>query len=89
MTKKIRPGKVLVDWSQNDDYKTTVSVYSLRARERPTASAPVRWDEVEAALESGDRDSLVFDAGRMVERVEEEGDLFAPVLALKQELPEL
>jgi bifunctional non-homologous end joining protein LigD len=89
MTKKLRPGRVLVDWSQNDDYKTTVSVYSLRARERPTVSAPVRWDEVEAALESEDRDSLVFEAGRMVERVEDEGDLFAPVLTLKQELPDL
>src|SRR3954447_7273215 len=89
MTKKLRPGRVLVDWSQNDDYKTTVSAYSPRARERPTVSAPVRWEEVEAALESEDRDSLVFEAGRMVERVEEEGDLFAPVLALRQERPEL
>jgi bifunctional non-homologous end joining protein LigD len=89
MTKKIRPGKVLVDWSQNDDYKTTVSVYSLRARERPTVSAPVRWEEVEAVLESEDRDSLVFEAGRLLERVDEEGDLFAPVLTRGQELPEL
>src|SRR3954470_16823693 len=89
MTKKIRPGKVLVDWSQNDDYKTTVCVYSLRAKERPTASAPVRWEEIEAALESKDRDALVFDHQRMVEHVEEEGDLFAPLLAVKQELPKL
>src|SRR4051794_22292760 len=88
-TKKLRPGRVLADWTQNDESKTTVSVYSLREGERPTVSAPLRWDEVEAALESEDRDSLAFEAGRMVERVEEEGDLFAPVLALKQELPEL
>jgi bifunctional non-homologous end joining protein LigD len=89
MTKKLRQGKVLVDWSQNEDYKTTACVYSLRAKERPTASSPVRWDEVEAALEAEDRDALVFDHERMVRRVEEEGDLFAPVLALRQELPRL
>jgi bifunctional non-homologous end joining protein LigD len=88
MAKKLRPGKVLVDWSQNDDYKTTACVYSLRAKERPTASAPVRWEEVEAGLEA-DRDALVFDHERMMQRVDEEGDLFAPVLALRQELPSL
>ena len=66
-----------------------MSPYSLREGDRPTASAPVRWEEVDAALESEDRESLVFDSERMIQRVEEEGDLFAPVLALRQELPEV
>lgn len=83
--KELRKGKVLIDWSQNDEHKTTVSVYSLRARERPTVSTPLDWDEVEAA----DPDALVFEAGDVLERVEERGDLFAPVVELEQELPEL
>ena len=68
--------------------KTTIAVYSLRARERPTASTPITWDEVERAAESGDGRSLVFEAGDVLERVEQHGDLFAPVLELKQELPD-
>jgi bifunctional non-homologous end joining protein LigD len=88
-SRKAHAGKVLIDWSRNDGGKTMVSPYSLREGNRPTASAPVRWEEVEAALESEDRASLVFDSVRMIRRVEEEGDLFAPVLALRQELPEL
>lgn len=84
-----RSGKVLIDWYQNNERKTTISVYSLRARERPTCSTPVAWEEVEAAAESGDGSSLVFEAGDVLERIEEHGDLFAPVLELKQELPEL
>jgi bifunctional non-homologous end joining protein LigD len=83
--KELRRGKVLIDWSQNDEHKTTVSVYSLRARERPTVSTPLDWDEVEAA----DPDALVFEAGDVLERVEERGDLFAPVVELEQRLPEL
>src|SRR5215207_3539946 len=83
--KELRKGKVLIDWSQNDEHKTTVSVYSLRARERPTVSTPLDWDEVAA----GDPDALVFEAGDLLERVEERGDLFAPVVELAQRLPEL
>jgi bifunctional non-homologous end joining protein LigD len=84
-----RSGKVLIDWYQNNERKTTISVYSLRARERPTCSTPVTWDEVEAAAESGKGDRLVFETHQVLERIEEHGDLFAPVLELKQELPQL
>jgi bifunctional non-homologous end joining protein LigD len=83
--KELRKGKVLIDWSQNDEHKTTVSVYSLRARERPTVSTPLDWDEIAA----GDPDALVFEAADVLERVEERGDLFAPVAELEQRLPEL
>jgi bifunctional non-homologous end joining protein LigD len=89
MTKSLRPGKVLVDWSQNDDAKTTVSVYSLRAKDRPTVSTPVTWDEVQACLDEGDPELLVFDARQVLERFETDGDLFAPVQSLRQELPGL
>jgi bifunctional non-homologous end joining protein LigD len=89
MKKVERKGKVFVDWSQNHRSKTTIAVYSLRARERPTASTPVTWAEVERAAESGDGSHLVFEAGDVLERIEEKGDLFAPVLELQQELPEL
>lgn len=89
MKKKIRTGKVFVDWSQNDEHKTTVAVYSLRAREHPTASTPVTWDEVERALKKKDASLLVFEAPQVVERFEKRGDLFEPVLELKQKLPEL
>jgi len=88
MAKDARNGKVFVDWSQNDQHKTTVAVYSLRAKERPTVSTPVTWDEVEAAEESGDADSLRFEAPEVIERLSEHGDLFAPVLDLVQELPD-
>ena len=86
-TKALRKGKVLVDWSQNDEHKTTVNVYSLRARERPTVSTPLTWDEVRAGLESGDPERLVFDADAVRVRVDEQGDLFGPVVSLVQELP--
>ena len=89
MKKELRPGKVLIDWSQNDEHKTTVCVYSLRARPRATVSTPVTWDEVAATAESADPDSLVFDADAAVARVEELGDLFAPVNELRQSLPRL
>ncbi|MGI8462393.1 MAG: non-homologous end-joining DNA ligase [Solirubrobacterales bacterium] len=89
MKKELRKGKVFVDWSQNDRAKTTVAVYSLRARERPTASTPLTWDEVEAVADSGDAEAIRFEADAVLERVEKHGDLFAPVLELKQELPDL
>jgi bifunctional non-homologous end joining protein LigD len=89
MKKSIRGGKVLVDWSQNDDHKTTVCVYSLRARERPTVSTPVRWEEVEETLEAKDPALLTFESDAVLERVERDGDLFAPVLERKQALPAL
>jgi bifunctional non-homologous end joining protein LigD len=88
-TKAIRAGKVLVDWSQNDAHKTTVNVYSLRARDRPTVSTPVAWDEVRACAQSGDPEHLVFTASDVLRRVGEHGDLFAPVQSLVQRLPAL
>ena len=88
MAKKLRKGKVFVDWSQNDQHKTTVAVYSLRAKERPTASTPVEWDEVAGALEREDPGALSFEAAEVINRIEKRGDLFAPVLELSQELPE-
>jgi bifunctional non-homologous end joining protein LigD len=84
-----RSGKVLIDWYQNNERKTTIAVYSLRAREHPTVSTPVTWEEVEAVAESGDASELVFEAGDVLERIEKHGDLFAPVLELKQQLPKL
>jgi len=89
MKKQIRTGKVFVDWSQNDEHKTTVAVYSLRAREHPTVSAPVTWEEVERALKKKDANLLVFEARQTVARVEKMGDLFAPLNELKQRLPDL
>lgn len=87
MKKSLRVGKVFVDWSQNDDHKTTVCVYSLRAKERPTVSTPVTWKEVENCLRKRDPNLLVFSSEQTLARVEEEGDLFSPVLQLKQRLP--
>jgi bifunctional non-homologous end joining protein LigD len=81
--KELRKGKVLIDWSQNDEHKTTVGVYSLRARERPTVSTPLAWEELD------DPEALVFEAADVLERVERDGDLFAPVAELRQELPDL
>jgi bifunctional non-homologous end joining protein LigD len=87
MKKVEREGKVFVDWSQNHQRKTTICVYSLRARARPTVSTPVTWEEVERAAEGSEGSSLVFEASDVLERVEQHGDLFAPVLELKQDLP--
>jgi bifunctional non-homologous end joining protein LigD len=87
MQKSLRAGKVFMDWSQNDDKKTTVNVYSLRAKERPTVSTPITWKEVETALKKRDAKALVFEAPQTLKRVEKLGDLFAPVLTLKQKLP--
>jgi bifunctional non-homologous end joining protein LigD len=84
-----RSGKVFIDWYQNNERKTTISVYSLRARERPTCSTPITWDEVEQAADSGDGSHLVFETTDVLERIEQHGDLFAPVLELEQELPQL
>ncbi|MDQ6617908.1 MAG: non-homologous end-joining DNA ligase [Actinomycetota bacterium] len=85
--RSVRPKKVLIDWSQNTAFKTTVAVYSVRARERPTASTPVEWDEVEVAIEAGDPARLAFEAPEVLARVEEKGDLMAPLLSVEQSLP--
>jgi bifunctional non-homologous end joining protein LigD len=76
---------VLVDWSQNTRSKTTVAVYSLRARERPWVSTPVTWDEVSEG--AAGKTDLRFEAADVLARIDEHGDLFAPVLELKQSLP--
>jgi bifunctional non-homologous end joining protein LigD len=85
MAKAVRPKKVFVDWSQNARFKTTIGVYSLRARPQPTVSTPVTWAEVEAAA-AGD-DPLVFTFRDVLARVERHGDLFADTLTLHQHLP--
>jgi bifunctional non-homologous end joining protein LigD len=87
MKKSVRTGKVFVDWSQNDEHKTTICVYSLRARQRPTISTPLRWEEVEACARKQDASLLVFESHQVLERAERHGDLFEPVLSLKQKLP--
>jgi bifunctional non-homologous end joining protein LigD len=89
MKKAVRTNKVFVDWSQNDQHKTTISVYSLRAREHPTVSTPVAWEEVEQTLKKKDAGRLVFEAKDVLARVEKMGDLFEPVQTLKQKLPQL
>ena len=85
MAKAVRPGKVFVDWSQNSRHKTTVAVYSLRARPQPTVSTPLTWDEIEAA--SSGKEPLVFQMADVITRVADHGDLFADVLTLEQHLP--
>ncbi|MBC7645040.1 MAG: ATP-dependent DNA ligase [Thermoleophilia bacterium] len=89
MAKALRNNKVLIDWSQNDEHKTTVCAYSLRAKSRPTVSTPVTWAEVEATANSGKADELAFTSDEVLARVERDGDLFAPLLTLKQRLPNL
>ena len=89
MTKKLRRGKVFVDWSQNSETKTTVAVYSLRAKDHPTVSTPLRWKEVEKLARDGDPDAVAFEAADVVRRVKRHGDLFEPVLKRKQRLPGL
>ena len=89
MRKDLRAGKVFVDWSQNDPHKTTINVYSLRAKERPIVSTPVTWDEVETARNKKKANLLQFETEDVLKRVEKEGDLFASVLSLKQKLPPL
>jgi bifunctional non-homologous end joining protein LigD len=89
MARELRAGKVLIDWSQNDEHKTTVSVYSLRARERPTISTPLRWEEVEKGQRGRREPELSVEPKAMLERVERHGDLFEGLLTLTQELPDL
>jgi bifunctional non-homologous end joining protein LigD len=87
MLKSLRGGKVLVDWSQNDEHKTTVNVYSLRAKDQPTVSTPVTWEEVDTCLKKKDPELLTFTSDQVLQRVEEMGDLFEPVEKLKQKVP--
>jgi bifunctional non-homologous end joining protein LigD len=89
MQKQLRRGKVFVDWSQNDAHKTTVNVYSLRAKAHPTVSTPVSWEEIESASKRKKSAPLTFEADMALKRVEKLGDLFAPVLTMKQKLPAL
>ncbi len=89
MARDQRTGKVLIDWSQNDPHKTTVCVYSLRARERPTISTPLIWEEVERALRGRREPELSAEPSALMKRVERHGDLFEPLLTLTQELPDL
>lgn len=87
MQKSLRRGKVFIDWSQNDDKKTTANVYTLRAKDNPTVSTPVTWEEVAKAVKKKDAKLLTFDSKAVIKRVAKLGDLFAPVLTLKQKLP--
>jgi bifunctional non-homologous end joining protein LigD len=87
MQKSLRKGKVFVDWSQNDEHKTTVCVYSLRAKEYPTVSTPVTWKEIADCRKKGDVRLLTFDTKQVLKRVEKRGDLFNEVLTIKQRLP--
>src|SRR3954465_3979806 len=89
MKKELRKGKVLVDWSQNNQHKTTVCVYSLRAKARPTVSTPVPWSEVEKCLKKGDPELLEFESSAVLKRIDKHGDLFAPTLELEQQVPKL
>jgi bifunctional non-homologous end joining protein LigD len=89
MNKELRKGRVFIDWSQNDRHKTTVCVYSLRAMASPRVSTPLKWNEVEAAFKKKDATKLSFLSDEVLRRVEKHGDLFAPVLELKQKLPAL
>ena len=87
MAKNLRNGKVFVDWSQNDDHKTTVNVYSLRAKDFPTASTPLTWKEVAEAAKRKKASLLEFRSDQVFARAKKHGDLFSPVLTLKQKLP--
>jgi len=87
MSKAVRKGKVFVDWSQNDEHKTTICVYSLRAKEEPTVSTPVTWNEVENCLKKKNAELLKFRFDQVLARMEKLGDLFEPVENLKQKPP--
>jgi len=89
MGKDLRRGKVLIDWSQNDQHKTTVSVYSLRAREQPTISTPLQWEEVERASRARGELALSAEPAQLLARVAEHGDIFSPLSTLTQDLPDL
>ena len=84
MNRKRRADKIFVDWSQNSRHKTTIAPYSLRGRDRPTVSTPLSWDEVS---DGADSEPVVFEAGEVLERIAEFGDLFAATLTLQQQLP--
>jgi bifunctional non-homologous end joining protein LigD len=87
MQKTLRKGKVFVDWSQNDAHKTTVNVYSLRAKEYPIVSTPVRWEEITTTLKKEKPALLRFEVNDVLKRVGRVGDPFAPVLSMQQTLP--
>jgi len=87
MSKAVRKGKVFVDWSQNDEHKTTICAYSLRAKEEPTVSTPVTWNEVENCLKKKNAQLLKFRSDQVLARMEKLGDLFEPVENLKQKPP--
>ncbi|MDP9175815.1 MAG: non-homologous end-joining DNA ligase [Planctomycetota bacterium] len=87
MKKSLRAGKVFIDWSQNDSHKTTVAVYSLRAMNGPSVSTPVTWPELQKALAAGEASKIQFDAPAVLQRVAKKGDLFAPLLTIRQKLP--
>ena len=87
MKKNLREGKVLIDWSQNDPSKTTVNVYSLRARARPFAAVPLLWDEVSRYVRKGDSECFFLEAEEVLARVKKDGDLFADLLRIRQKLP--
>ena len=87
MRKALRKRKIFVDWNQNDEHKTTVCAYSLRAQSRPTVSTPVTWEELNEAMKQKDKSLLYFEAGDVLRRVRELGDLFKPVATVQQELP--
>lgn len=89
MARRLRAGKVLVDWSQNDEHKTTVAAYSVRARPRPAVSTPLAWEELRDAHGAGEHERLLFDPGAVLARIAEHGDLLAPLLSVRQELPAL
>jgi bifunctional non-homologous end joining protein LigD len=89
MEKVLRPGKVLIDWSQNNPAKTTVAPYSLRARAGATVSTPIGWDEVDAVREGADPATLRFTTDDVLARVEEYGDLFDVANAHRAPLPEV
>jgi bifunctional non-homologous end joining protein LigD len=89
MTRRLRAGKVLIDWGQNDAHKTTVTAYSIRALARPGVSTPLSWEEVDACLRARDAELLTFSPEQVLQRLKERGDLFAPVLSAGQGLPRL
>jgi len=88
MAKAVRPGKVFIDWSQNSDFKTTIAVYSLRAKaDQPFVSLPFSWDELRRAVRKKDAAMLCLGPQAALRRVKKTGDLFQPVLELKQHFP--
>lgn len=89
MKKSLRTGKVFIDWSQNDEHKTTVAVYSLRAREKPSVSSPVTWQEIDNVIRLSDPAVVDFDSAAILSRVDQYGDLFEPVLTKIQHLPDI